>query len=66
MKRYVSSSLSEQQMYSRWNAEQSIYKVYKDKPDIPLNQVWCEIAKKYSPHTADSVCWMLDVYDGRK
>lgn len=65
MKRYIRSSLSEQQMYSRWNTEQDLYEVYRNKPDMSLKQVWNEIARKYSSRTADSVCWMLDVYDGR-
>lgn len=66
MKMYIKSSLSEQQMYGRWNVEQDLYETYKNKPDMSLKQIWNEIARKYSSDTADGVCWMLDVYDERK
>lgn len=66
MKIYIKSSLSDQLSYAREYLIEDLYDQYKNKANMSLLQVRNELAKKYSPQVVDNVCWMLDVYDGRK
>ena len=66
MKIYIKSSLSDQLSYAREYLIEDLYDHYKNKSDMSLLEIRDELAKKYNSQVVDNVCWMLDVYDGRK